>query len=202
MNAGQGYSSLQRLGVPMARTNEVAAVWGVSTHAAAKMLLRLSRSGLVQRVRHGLWWIRPGPVDPFLLPEYLSAPYPSYISLQSALNLRGLTEQIPGSVYAVSLSRAQRVRTTAGEVSLHQIRPELFTGFETLASGIKLATSEKALFDMAYLAQSRIRSFASLPELELPRWLDRRRLGGWLRLVRPTPRRARVTARLLAWGAL
>src|SRR5688500_227638 len=39
------------------------------------------------------------------LPEYLMAPLPSYLSLHTALHLRGLIEQIPEVFYAASLAR-------------------------------------------------------------------------------------------------
>jgi predicted transcriptional regulator of viral defense system len=165
------------------------------------MLSRLEQVGLIQRIHRGTWWISDRPIDPFSLPEYLSAPYPSYVSLQSALHLHGLIEQIPGAIFSVSLARTQRISTSAGDVSFHHIKPELFTGFETQESGVKIATAQKALFDVAYLAQSRLRSFTSLPELDLPRRLDRSPFAHWLKRVRPAARRKRVEDRLRTWGA-
>jgi hypothetical protein len=85
-------------------------------------------------------------------------------------------------VYAVSLARTQRITTSAGVISIHQLAPEVYGGFEESAGGVKVATAEKALFDFAYLSGGRSRLFASLPELELPpdfrsavllRWIGR-----------------------------
>ena len=201
MNAQKGYAALLRLGLPLARTQEVAAVWGVSVDAANKMLSRFEREGLARHVRHGLWWTGRGNVDPYALPEYLTAPYPSYVSLLSALHLHGAIEQIPQAVYAVTLARTQRVATPAGTVSLHHIAPSLFAGFEVAASGLKLASVEKAMFDVAYLSQSSIRLFSELPELSLPRSFDRHAVRAWLQEVNPQARRLRVRQKLLAWDA-
>jgi predicted transcriptional regulator of viral defense system len=201
MNAQKGYAALLRLGLPFARTQEIAAVWGVSVGAAQKMLSRLEGEGLVRHVRHGLWWTGQRSVDPYLLPEYLTAPYPSYVSLLSALHLHGAIEQIPQAVYAVTLARTQRVATPAGTVSLHHLAPSLFDGFDVAASGIKLASVEKAMFDVAYLSQSRIRLFSDLPELSLPRAFDRRAVTAWVQKVNPHARRVRVHHKLRAWGA-
>jgi len=66
-------------------------------------LSRLLEAGLVSSVRHGMWWI-DGAIDPYRLPEHLTAPLESYLSLQTALHLRGLIEQIPEVFYAVTLA--------------------------------------------------------------------------------------------------
>ncbi len=55
-------------------------------------------SSLASPVRHGTWWVG-ATVDAYRLPEYLTAPLPSYLSLQTALHLRGMVEQIPEVLY-------------------------------------------------------------------------------------------------------
>ena len=79
---------------------------------------------------------------------------------------------------AVTLARTRRIPTPLGTVSLHHMQPALFHGFEMLKDGAKVATPEKALFDLLYLAPARSRLFSSLPELEVPRsfrWSELRR---------------------------
>ena len=67
---------------------------------------------------------------------------PSYVSLLSALSIHGMIEQLPQLTWAVSLARTQRIRTSAGLISVHHIDAELFGGFVTLPSGVKVATPE------------------------------------------------------------
>ena len=112
MNALEALARLRRLGVPVVRTADAAVLLEQSTRAASMTLTRLADAGLATRVRHGLFWIE-GEVDPYQLPEHLTAPFPSYVSLQTALHLRGLVEQVPAVIYAVSLGRTERVRTSA-----------------------------------------------------------------------------------------
>ena len=131
----------------------------------------------------------------------VAAPYPAYASLYSALYLRGVLSQLPQTHYAITLGRPQRVHTTVGEFSLHRVSPELFGGFETLPSGARLATVEKALFDLAYLAGTRSRLFASPPELELPTTLNRAELSRWVKRIADRRRRALVRDRLAAWSS-
>lgn len=195
MNASTALARLQRLGVPVIRTSDARAALEQSTAAASITLSRLAAAGLIAPVRHGVWWIE-GEIDPLQLPEYLTAPLQSYVSLQTALHLRGLIEQIPQIIYAVSLARTQRISTRAGTFSIHHVAPEVFGGFEETANGTKLATAEKALFDLAYLSPARSRLFTTLPELELPRSFRKRELRRWLEKI-PSTRSRTITAEKL-----
>jgi hypothetical protein len=94
--------------------------------------------------------------------------------------MRGLVEQIPEVFYAVSLARTQRITTSAGAFSIHHVAPELFGGFDETEQGVKLATAEKALFDLAYLSGGRSRLFASVPELEIPATFQWREVRRWI----------------------
>lgn len=163
MTAVGALARLLALGVPVVETADAAAALKQEPSATTRTLGRLADAGLIVRVRHGTWWVAP-PVDPYRLPEYLTAPFDAYLSLQSALHVHGLIEQIPAVYYVVSLARTQRIPTTAGVYSVHHLAPELFGGFEQTPSGVKLATPEKALFDVAWLAGGRSRLFAGLPD--------------------------------------
>lgn len=195
MNAREALARLRRAGVPVVRTADAAALLEQSTFAASQTLSRLASSGLVSPVRHGMYWIEGHP-DPLRLPEHLTAPLPSYVSLQTALFHRGAIEQIPEVTYAVSLARTQRIRTRVGVVSIHHVAPEVFGGFEETSSGVKLATVEKALFDMAYLSAGRSRIFTSLPELELPPRFRRSELARWVTKLPSQRARTRTEKKL------
>lgn len=188
MKGARAFAKLRRLGVPAISTADAAAVLEQEVDAAQKTLRRLAAAGLVAPVRRGLWALAAA-IDPLLLPDYLTAPYPSYVSLQSALYHRGIIEQIPAVTYAVSLGRTRRVSTRFGELSIHRVAPEVFGGFDVTAGGARMATAEKALFDVFYLSATRSRLFASLPELEIPRGFDRAALDAWA---------ARITSPVLA----
>jgi hypothetical protein len=195
VNAREAYATLRGLGVPVIRTSDAVTALGLALPAAAQTLAALAKSKLVTPVRQGLFWI-DGSVDPDRLPEHLTAPLPSYLSLHTALHRRGLIEQIPEVLYAATLARTQRVDTQVGSFSFHHLAPEVFGGFEELLSGAKLATSEKALFDFAYLSAGRSRLFAALPELELPRKFRHAELKRWLAKI-PSERSRTITRRKL-----
>jgi predicted transcriptional regulator of viral defense system len=195
MNSREAFARLRRLRIPVIETADAAAALRQSKYAASKTLSRLAESELVTRVRHGMWWIDSN-VDPYRLSEYLTAPLPTYLSLQTALHLRGMIEQIPEPFYIVSLARTQDIMTTVGLFSVHHIAAELFGGFEETNEGIRLATPEKALFDLAYLSGGRSRLFAGLPELELPRGFRWKELKRWVDRL-PTARRRTQVGRAL-----
>ncbi len=196
MNPRDAYARLLKLGAPVLETGEAAARLRISTDAASILLRRLATSGLATRLRKGMWLIGTQSVDRYAIVEALTAPMPSYISLQTALYLRGMIEQVPAVIYVVSLAKTQRLTTALGVYSLHHIAPELFDGFETRADGSKLATAEKALFDMAYFAGARSRLFAHVPELELPKGFREAKLRLWTQRIPAVRRRSMVKRRL------
>jgi predicted transcriptional regulator of viral defense system len=191
----EALARLRKLGVDVLETSDAAAVLEQSTPAAAKILARLAAAGLVHKVRHGTFWIG-GTVDPLRLTPFLTAPFESYLSLQTALHMHGLIEQIPEQLYAVSLARTQRIVTSVATYSFHHVAPEVFGGYEESDQGVKLATAEKALFDFAYLSAGRSRLFTALPELELPKNFRRAELKRWLAKV-PSVRARSITERKL-----
>jgi hypothetical protein len=161
------HARLRKLDVPVFRTSDAAAVLGIDNPHASQLLGRLATSDHLARLGRGRWGFKDR-IDPLSLPEYLTAPFPSYVSLQSALYLHGMISQIPAVLYAVSPARTRMYRTVLGTVSVHHIDPGFFFGYQPVAHGrAKIATPEKALIDFLYLGQAKSRLFRSLPELEL-----------------------------------
>lgn len=196
MTSSEAYARLLALGVATVETADVAAALQLSTSAATKLLARLGKAKLITRLRSGLWLLARSAPNPYALAEMLTAPLPSYVSLQTALYLHGMIDQVPSVFYVVSLARTQKIRTSIGVYSVHHIAPDLFDGFETRADGTKLATPEKALFDVAYLSGGRSRLFVHLPELELPTRFRASRLRRWIVRIMASRKRSMVEARM------
>lgn len=193
MNAAVAVGLLQGLVTPAFTTADAAVIFRTSLPGASKMLARLAAAGVLTRVCRGIWAFKSR-AEPLGLCEYVTAPYPSYVSLLSALHIHGMITQIPAAIYLVSLSRSHAIHTTIGTYRVHRIAPELFGGFVT-RSGVKLATPEKALFDVLYLSGTRTRLFAHLPEVELPRGFKRKGMEQWIRRIRSPRWRSLVKAR-------
>jgi predicted transcriptional regulator of viral defense system len=185
-------SALTAMQAPVFHTGDAAAQLGVTNAYASRILARLAASGHLVRLRRGVWALA-GRMDPLALPEHLTFPFPSYVSLQSALYLHGMISQVPVVTYAVSLARTRRFTTPLGAVSIHHVDPSFFFGFETTGAGARLATPEKALVDVLYLGPARSRLFRALPELELPRTFDLRLARSIVDRIEPARRRAFVS---------
>jgi predicted transcriptional regulator of viral defense system len=191
MTSADALARLRRL-APTFTTREAAGALDVDPRHASVVLSRLSRFGHVERLAQGRW-LFPGRLEPFAVPEALTRPIPSYVSLQSALFHHGMIEQIPDIVYAVSLGPTRRVSTSVATVSLHRVGIDFFFGFErTLRTGVNIAVAEKALLDFLYLRPARSRMFRALPELELPRHFSARRARTMLERIRSERRRTLV----------
>ena len=189
-------STLASMGATVFATSDAAARLRVPNGHASVMLARLAASGHVIRLRRGVWAL-PNRVDPLALPEYLTAPFPSYVSLQSALYLHGMISQMPAVTYAVSLARTRRFTTPLGTVSVHHVQPAFFFGFEDAGrSGGRLATPEKALVDFLYLTPARSNLFRALPELEWPKRFSVRRARSIVKRIEPVRRRTLVSRAL------
>jgi predicted transcriptional regulator of viral defense system len=197
MNQVEALQKIQQLGVPAFETRDISALLRVTPPNASVLLSRLASRGFVRRLARGRWSIGAQP-NREQLPEQVAFPSPAYVSLQSALFRHGLIEQVPEVIYAVTLGRARRVRTPAGTVSLHRMPPQLFGGFATAADGSKVATAEKALFDLLYLSPTRTRLFVHLPEIEFPKSFRWTEVARWTKRIAGKSRRAFVEQKLAA----
>lgn len=187
---------MKLLGQPVVHTTDVAALLGLSRAHASKIMSRLAECGRAIQLVRGRWAIQEK-VEPLLIPEYLTAPSPSYISLQTALFHHGLISQIPSVIYAVTTSKSRRYKTPLGTFSTHHLEPEFFFGFEMTGGhpGIKIATPEKALIDFFYLSPARSGLFHSLPEVELPKSFKIGRAREMITRIQSKSRRTIVSKR-------
>lgn len=179
MSAASDLASLRMMGRPLVTTRDAAVRLGRTESAASHLLRRLADAGLVRPVRRGLWALQPD-VDPMQVAPWVTAPYPSYVSLWSALHAHGMLSQIPRETYVVSVGRAQRVETSLGILAVHHVAPEVFGGYETSADGVAMATPTKAIFDLAYLSATHGRRFRHLPEISLGPGYRSRDAAAWV----------------------
>ncbi len=161
------YTKLRQIEQPVIQTQDAAIYLNITVKHASKLLARLHTAKRMIHIARGLWAFHD--IDPLIIPQYITAPFPSYISLQTALFFHGMVSQIPQIIYAVSLARTRKYKLPTASISIHHIDPAFFFGFEmNEKSGIFMATPEKALLDVFYLSPAKSYLFHSLPEIELP----------------------------------
>jgi predicted transcriptional regulator of viral defense system len=185
---------LNRLGRPFFSTGEAADVLGSALSQTSRLLARLSDAGAIAKVTHGVWSISPGP-DALLFASWAGGPWPTYLSFASALRYHGMITQIPRAFTVASAGKPRSIMTTMGEYQLHQIGALVFGGYEETAHG-RIATPEKALFDVAYLRRVGRGAFSALPEVELPEGFADERAYEWLERVGDKSLRTAVAATL------
>ncbi|GAG93137.1 unnamed protein product, partial [marine sediment metagenome] len=88
------HARLLEMQVAVFLTSDAAACLNVENAHASKLLARLALAGHLVHLSRGLWAFEDR-VQPLALPEYLTNPFPSYVSLQSALSYHGMISQIP-----------------------------------------------------------------------------------------------------------
>lgn len=198
MKLMDAFTQLKSFNISFFTTADAAARLHVSPIHASQILARLSQSNQLVRLTRGKWAIRES-VDPLSLPEILTLPWPSYVSLQTALFYHGMIDQVPQLIFAVSLGRTRIFHTPLGVYSIHQIVPEFFFGFDRIGKdGIPIASPEKALLDVLYLGTSRSRLFRKLPEIEFPSKFSKRKAYEMIRKIPSKMRRTVVERRLTA----
>ncbi len=194
MKATEAYGELLRIGSPIVETREAAARLGLSVPRTSNLLSTLAEAGIARRLRRGLWLVG-SEIEPFRLAPYLTVPYPAYVSFWSALARHGMIEQIPRQIYVASLHPSEKVETTLGTYSIHQLAPALFDGYRGSEETGYLATPEKALFDTIYLrAPHGSRVF--LPELSLPADFDESQPNQWIERIARRGLRTLVSRKL------
>ena len=174
MKSIDALTKLKKLGQSFFKTSDASVCWQVPNAHASKILSRLMEAGQIAKISRSLWAI--GTADPLEAAIHLSAPQPSYISLQTALFFHGIISQIPTITYAVTTGRTRKINTSIGRISFHHVSPDFFFGFKVFGSkNILMAEPEKALIDILYLKPARSRLFQALPEVTFSKEFSRKR---------------------------
>lgn len=116
-------------------------------------LARLAEKGELIRIKKGFYIFADTQIDPLSLSNLIYRP--SYVSLETALNLYGLMPDIPMQVTAVTTKSPRKFASPKGTYIYSSVEKKLFFGFEKHLdnSGVSydLAFAEKALLDWLYI---------------------------------------------------
>ena len=95
---------------------------------------------------------------------------PSYLSLEYVLYQHNILTEIPTKFTSITLNKTNTFANSLGTYIYHNIKKELFCGFETIKDDdfiIYKATKPKALFDFLYLRKNLLTDERALLELRL-----------------------------------
>ena len=117
-------------------------------------MIRGVSGSVIERIKPGVWAQRTHPdFSPFAAVPYIVSgeQYADrcYVSLLSALALRGMIQQMPGSIHVMVTAQRRALVTPVARYECHRIDPAIFGGFTDFGtrSTFPLATPAKALFD-------------------------------------------------------
>ncbi len=191
---------------PLFTTRDVVDLSGSGMAVVSRHLGVLARRGILTRVTRGIW---AQPRHPDFSP-YAAVPLlltggrrsrgqqaRGYISLLSALSLRGLISQVPRTIAVVATKWLPTLGTSIGTYEFHRLEAGLIGGSEPFGQlrNFDVATAEKALFDTIYLSTRKGRRFSRLPEIELPRTFRVRDVETWIARIRYARLRSAVAQR-------
>lgn len=181
---------LESFGKPYFNLADLEKILGLERPSLYVTLSRLTRAGVLRRLRQGIYELslRPGDVEKVANQIY----YPSYLSFESALARYGIIAQIPYTLTFATTKRSKKLVIREVMVEYRQLKKELFFGY-TLVSEVLVAEPEKALLDQLYLL-SLGKAALRVEELNL-RKLSKRK---FLEFAKNYPAGVREKAKMLA----
>ncbi|MBI1973647.1 hypothetical protein HYS54_02440 [Candidatus Micrarchaeota archaeon] len=116
-----------------------------------KILFSLNRKGWIRRLSQGTYelvgeWIKKQEIAAIAARQV----WPSYLSLWSALNRYGLTEQAPQTLFFVTSARGRKLLMNNVECIFCHVSKDRFFGY-VREDSLDLAEKEKAIVDSLYL---------------------------------------------------
>lgn len=174
---------------PVVTFNQIKLVFSEPAAALRTQLTRWVARGKLNRLKRGVYWFPNRPIDELAVCPFLYEP--SYISLETALQVHGLIPDIPAMVTSVTPVTPNRFETILGAYAFYRLAIRLFFGFNFVTdakSGLpyRLADPEKALLDWIYLRKiDRLAEYRSdlngldrdkltIYAREFPAWVKRR----------------------------
>lgn len=162
------YNDLRRkvLDYPIFTFEDVAKYFPHENQVTFKaQLSRWVKRGYLKKIKRGLFVLEEMKLeDDFSLAPIIYSP--SYISLESALNVYGIIPDIPFVVTSATLKKTKIFKTPFGSFNYRHLKEALFWGFKIEGERpflYKIAYPEKALLDYLYL-NPEMTNYSSFPQ--------------------------------------
>lgn len=114
-----------------------------------KTAQKLLRKKILNRLTKGVYFFTSNPPNEFEIANSLY--FPSYISLESALNFYGILIQAPYQIISVTPKRPKEIKVNKREYIYLHLSPKYFWGYQRI-DNFTIAQSEKAVIDEIYFA--------------------------------------------------
>ncbi len=134
-----------------------------NTRTREELIVRLIDSNILTQLEKGKYMLTKSGVSDFNISQFLYSP--SYVSLESALNLYGILSQFPFEISAITLKKSVTKEILGKTYRYTHIQDRLYTSYEKKENYL-IATPEKALFDYLYLCTKSLKSESYLDEMD------------------------------------
>ena len=128
-----------------------------------KIIERLEKNKLINRLIKGKYTVSNVNLSDFEKANLILSP--SYISLESALNYYGVLPQFTYSITSVTTQKSKRFEIGGKEYEYTKISRNFYSDF-IKKDNFLIATPEKALIDLIYLASKKLRK-VELTDLDM-----------------------------------
>lgn len=121
----------------------------LSDNSIYVQLNRLTKAGVLTRIRKDVYCLQSKKIDDFEIANYLGNP--SYVSLESALAYYGIILQVPQIILSITPRRANHITIENKEFAYSHIDRRYYFGYERNENFL-IATREKAIIDVIFFA--------------------------------------------------
>lgn len=149
MKANELLKTIQNINKSFYTLNDFVKLTGQDKKSVRVALNRLTRTGVIMRLRRNMYVPAGAKIDWELIAEQIVPE--SYLSFESALSFYNIINQMPYELTMARLGKSRRVKLAGKNISFRRIKKELYGGF-VVNNKIKIATPEKALLDLIYLS--------------------------------------------------
>lgn len=148
-------SSLKELGVKMVTSSLLSKVLETTNkNTIYKLIQRLEKYKLIEKLIKGKYLLSGTNVSDFEKANMILAP--SYISLESALSFYGILSQFTYSITSVTTQKSKKYEVSGKQYEFTKIQKDNFRDY-IKKDNFLIATPEKALIDLIYLASKKLR---------------------------------------------
>jgi predicted transcriptional regulator of viral defense system len=123
---------------------------GMRVTRCYQLISQMKRKGLISEVESGKYVVTvPSRPDLLVIASHIVSP--SYISFWTALSFHGFTEQLPNTLFVVTVKRKRAIMYEGARIKFVTLSPSRLFGYIRTEGGAVIADKEKSVVDSLLL---------------------------------------------------
>ena len=149
MNKLEAHKKLLSYKKQVFQLNDLKKIFGLyNDNSLYQSIKRLKKDQVISNLINGKYYLNDNPPDEFIVANNLY--YPSYISLETALNYYGILIQTPFDIISITTKKRKKINWQDKYFIYHHIDNNYFVDYIKEKEFV-IATPEKALIDTIFL---------------------------------------------------